>query len=359
MPRICAFTSAATNYLPKAMLLAKSLKRYHPNVDLFYGLCDDVDLEIDYHRDAFSEVISASSLGIENFNSWSFKHNIVELSTAIKPFILEILLERGYDAVFYFDPDIVVFSSLDDLFNLTADASLSLTPHLLHAETADWAIIDNEICALQHGVYNLGYVGVSNNPEGRRFARWWRDRCYSWCYDEISRGLFTDQRWIDLAPALFDDVKIVKDHRFNVAPWNINHRKISGNVIDGFLVNDDKLGFYHFTGFDSGAHRQMAMRNSNNNPDLMKLVEWYENAIEFAPKDPAAKVEWAYARFENGQPIKEEYRRIYRDRTDLQKHFPNPYLSGDSTLHNWLETQGRIEYPRVFRSLIERVTGSL
>ena len=44
---------------------------------------------------------------------------------------------------------------------------------------------------------------MRNGAEGRRFAAWWRDRLHRFCWDDVPGGLFVDQRWCDLVPALF------------------------------------------------------------------------------------------------------------------------------------------------------------
>ncbi len=64
--------------------------------------------------------------------------------------------------------------------------------------------------------------------QGRRFIDWWADRLRQFCYDEVPNGLFTDQRWVDLAPAFFDDIAIVRDPQYNVATWNLTHRRATG-----------------------------------------------------------------------------------------------------------------------------------
>lgn len=344
--RTCAFTSAATNYLPKAMLLASSLKKYHPEMDVFYGLSDEVDSSTDYRRGVFDGVIAASELPIRSFASWSFRHEIVELSTAIKPFLVQELFRRGYETVYYFDPDIVLFSRLDDLLAQTEAHSISLTPHQTTREFDFQAVVDNEISSLKHGVYNLGYLGVRNTEIGREFADWWADRLYRWCRDDIPNGLFTDQRWIDLAPALFPDVTILRDSRFNVSTWNLTRRHFSGTERDGYLVDGRPLGFYHFTGFDKGAHRVMAEKNSKSNPSVMSLVDWYQRAIQFAPDDSASKVKWAYGQYSDGAKIPVAHRRVYRDREDLHAAFPDPFKSvPNGGFREWVRTQGRLEYP--------------
>jgi hypothetical protein len=132
------------------------------------------------------------------------------------------------------------------------------------------AILDNEFSVLRHGIYNLGFVAVSNTAEGRRFAEWWADRLKDFCYDDIPRGLFTDQRWVDLAPAYFDSVRILRSPQYNVCTWNLTHRTVNGSFARGFTVNGLPLVFYHFSGLDSGA--AVAARSARQKGEPSSLI---------------------------------------------------------------------------------------
>ena len=37
---------------------------------------------------------------------------------------------------------------------------------------------------------------------------WWCQRAYRFNRDDVPNGLFTDQRWMDLVPALFDERRV-------------------------------------------------------------------------------------------------------------------------------------------------------
>lgn len=324
-------------------MLFQSLRRHHPEFVLHLVLADELRPEFNLESEPFDEVLTLPDLDIPNWRGWAFCHTIVELATAIKPFALMKLLARpGCSAVLYLDPDIVVFSRLDEILQALGEADIALTPHQTKPETTLSAVIDNEICSLKHGIYNLGFVGVKASDKGRRFANWWAQRVYHFCRDDIPNGLFTDQRWIDLVPAFFDHVAILRSSRFNVAPWNLTTRDMQGTLENGFLVDGQPLGFYHFTGFDSGAHKIMAEKNSRGNPDVRKLVAWYENQTAHLAKDAMAKVPWAYGRYSNGEKITAHQRITYRDRPDLQAAFPDPFeASGDRCYLRWWH----MEYP--------------
>ncbi len=218
-------------------------------------------------EEPFDSLITLEDLGLENPQQWIFKHTLVELSTAVKGFALQKLLALpGCTEVLYFDPDIVVLSSLRRLLAEFANASILLTPHLAEPEITTDAILDNEFSVLRHGIYNLGFIGIKNSPEGRRFAAWWTDRLHHFCYDDIPRGIFTDQRWADLVPAYFADHKILRDPGYNVCTWNLTNRTVTGSLADGLLVNGEPIVFYHFSGFDSGAQRGMLDKYGQSMP---------------------------------------------------------------------------------------------
>lgn len=348
--RTIAFTSAALNYLPKVRKLCASIKRFHPEFEVVLALSDERSTEVDFSQEPVDRVLAVSDLDIPDRTRWAFFHTIVELSTAIKPFVLQRLLAEGDVArVIYFDPDMVLFSRLDDMLATLDESSLVLTPHQTKPELTLEAVMDNEMSSLRHGVYNLGFLGVRPTDEGRRFAQWWADRIYHFCIADIPRGLFTDQRWIDLAPAFFDGVGILKSPRFNVATWNLTTRHLSGHAGSGFQVDGEPLGFYHFTGFDSGAHRTMAGKNAPGNDSVMELVDWYQEATRFDREDPVSRIAWKFSTYSDGSPIPLAHRRLYRARPDLQAVFPDPFdVSAGFNLRGWMETQGRIEHPEYF-----------
>jgi len=324
------YTSIIANYLPKARVLAHSVKKHHPDFVFHLILSDEIPAGFDLSNEPFDELIQIGDLGIPDLKHWIFIHSIVELSTAVKGFGLQKLLGiPGCDHVLYLDPDIVVLSSLDKLTAKFSTASVLLTPHICEPEETLEAILDNEFSVLQHGIYNLGFVGVNNTAEGRRFADWWSDRLHSFCYDDIPRGLFTDQRWVDLAPAYFPALHILRDPVYNVCTWNLTHRTITGSLKDGLFANGEPIAFYHFSGFDSGAQEQMLRKYGSVMPALFELRDWYIAESARMGQETYSRIPWAYGTFDNGIRIERLHRLRYRDRGDLRSAFPDPWSASD------------------------------
>ncbi|HUJ01747.1 MAG TPA: glycosyl transferase [Usitatibacter sp.] len=345
------FTSAAVNYLPKVRLLCRSIRQHHPEATIHLALADERPEWLTAEGEPFDTILEMRDLGIPRWRPWSFMHSIVELSTAIKPFALRHLLEREDCAkVLYFDPDMVLFSRVDDILATLEASNVALTPHQNKPEKTLEAILDNEVTSLRMGVFNLGFIGVKSGDEGRRFADWWADRTYAFCRAEVHNGLFTDQKWINFAPIFFDGVAILKSSRHNVATWNLTTRELTGSLASGLRVDGEPLAFYHFTGFDSGAHRVMAVKNAAGNAAVQELIAWYERETAAAHDEAIEQWPWAFGRFSDGTPIEPHHRWLYRENRDLQLAFPDPYYAGTEqlSLPDWCRTEGRLRFPQYF-----------
>lgn len=342
MKRI-AFTSITTNYLPKARVLGHSIKRHSPNVEFVVVVAEPVEKSLLRPDDPFDRILTVGELGIPDLRRWLFTHTVVEACTAVKgPALVALLAARGDAGVVYFDPDIVVTHSLDGLFAEFDAASVLLTPHGTEPETQPRAIVDNEISHLRYGVYNLGFLGVRNTKAGKDFAQWWAARLQEFCYDDIEAGIFTDQRWADLAPSFFDGVKILRDPGYNVATWNLSHRVVKGSLQGGLTVNGRPLVFYHFSGFDSGAMETMLHAYGKKSPVLERFRQWYVQECEAMGQSQLGARPWLYSRFDNGEPIGKAQRRLYRDRADLQQAFKDPFATSSAagSYFHWFLSHG-------------------
>lgn len=325
------FTSITANYLPKARVLAASLKRFHPEAVFHLVLADRLPEDYRPASEPFDNVILAEGLPIPNFRAWAFKHSVVEMCTAVKgPAACVILDEYGADHLYYFDPDIAVLGPLDGLEEQLQSHSILLTPHLTAPEEDLPAILDNEVCALQHGIFNLGFLAVSADDEARRFLLWWCSRLLQLCYDDIPSGLFTDQRWVDLAPGFFPRIGIVREPQYNVATWNLSHRVATGRAPYEIAIEGKPLAFFHFSGFDSGAQEVMLKRYGAKSPVLFDLRDWYVAECERWGQSRDGQRPCVFSYFDDGTAVRREHRLLYRARLDLQRAFPDPFNTTDA-----------------------------
>ena len=323
------FTSCTNNYLAKARVLAKSCKHFHPDWEFCLLLGEEPPAGFELRKEPFDRVIQFDEIEIDNYFGWLFKHRVVEICTAAKAPALKYFLTReNHDKVIYLDPDMAVFSSLESISNALDTHDIILAPHQLTPARNKQGVIDEELCSSKHGIFNLGFFAVANRPRGVDFAKWWSERLYEFCYDDIPNGIFTDQKWCDHVPAFFSDAFLVlTDKTCDVASWNLYERFISKSTSGQSLVNGDPLKFYHFTGYDSGAGLKMSSRFFKEMPQLEELWRDYALALKANGQETVGKMKWKYLCFDNGEKISDAMRYLYRDREDLKKAFENPFKS--------------------------------
>ncbi|HEX7808698.1 MAG TPA: glycosyltransferase, partial [Thermoanaerobaculia bacterium] len=305
--RTAVFSIVSPNYRPYARVLMSSVERHHPDWERFV-------LIVGGDAEGPGEV-ALDALALPNAQQFCFRYSILELNTAVKPWMFEHLFARGFDRVIYLDPDIVVFSPLVEL---DAPAFLTLTPHLTGFIGGDGH--PSERAILQAGTYNLGFLAVARDPQLGSFLNWWKEKLEFQCVVDIARGLFVDQKWIDLAPGLFARVNILRHDGYNVAYWNLRQRTVA--IDDGnATVNGEPLRFFHFSGVDPSLPKLVSKYDSlrlTDVGDAGELVERYHGALRGADFEASRGARYAFATFHDGTPVPDSARIAYRNSADLQ-----------------------------------------
>ena len=341
--KIHAYTSFSYSYLNRARVWAKSLKEIHPDW-VIWALITDKEPEgfvFNLMDEPFDRLMAAEDLFGDAAERWLFGMDVIEACTAVKGRGLIKLLETpGVEKVFYFDPDTALFNSMDPVCKILDNYSIVLTPHQIDPEESGnrMAILDNEVASLNYGVFNLGFVAVANDSEGRRFSKWWADRLHDYCHDRIDIGVFVDQKWCNLVPCFFDKVFILRDPGYNVASWNLSQRVFSFDSNGVLNVNNTPLRFYHFTKLGPIGD-VMTSRYAKDNVEVYEVWSAYKRWIDRNTSLNIPGKYWYYSVFTNGVPIKKKLREIYRTRKDLQDYFKKPRESHDGLL-NWANHEG-------------------
>ena len=233
-----ALTICSINYIPKALVLIDSYLSHHPS-DKVYIVIVDRKSEIDElktlaEREAV-RVVWVEDLGIQDFPHYAFMYDVIEFNTNVKPFALREILNQ-FDAVVYLDPDIKIYSPLTPVFDALQSAAIVVTPHV-NTPVMDGAKPD-DLDLLKFGVFNLGFIAVSNCPEAFVFLEWWSERCLDLGFYEPHLGLGVDQKWVSLAPGFFPSLRVLHDVGLNVAFWTLHERQL-GRRGSEWVVNHD------------------------------------------------------------------------------------------------------------------------
>lgn len=356
MKKKCAFTIVAKNYIGLAQILQKSISKHNKDVDFYIVVADEIS---DFSRKYPENLIIAKDcLGIscEKWIEMSFKYNLTEFCTSIKPFSFNYLFGKGYSYVIYFDPDIFQFSALTPVWEGLEDKSVMVVPHVadIHVdyegELPEWAILSN-------GIFNLGFCAMRFTEYSQKLLNWWMRRLEDKCFADRARGYFTDQKWMDWLPALLGNQLIVsRNLGLNMAPWNFFERKIVKKE-DGYYVESrieknesfDKLVFVHFAGYDyvafkNGKIRRKRIEGLKDYEDLYGIQSDYRDAIveERETFDYFMDQNYTYNYYENGVRINAFHRRLYNGLLEKSCLVKNPFATTQGSFYNEIKRKGMI-----------------
>lgn len=193
------------------------------------------------------------------------------LRWALKPVFMTHLLEGDYDEVIYVDNDTCFYSSPEAIYDALAEHAILLTPHHYPSDPGKdqfWLEANFRV-----GLYNAGFMAASKL--GIEALDWWAQCCAYNVKKSAWRGLFDDQKYLDLLPVLFPEVGILRHKGCNVAGWNQatitrNLSPLGDVILDGVWP----LVFIHFNVFT------MRSIGRGEDPVLRPLMEAYERLLQ-------------------------------------------------------------------------------
>jgi hypothetical protein len=368
-------TIISANYWAYAKVLGNSLKEhgYHNFFVLIVDRKNDELLNL-ANETGFSYLF-AEDLGILDFNRVSYKYDVVELNTALKPSFLKYLFDSETEQVIYFDPDIQVFDSLNPIINAHNNFEIVLTPHSIKSVMD--GLRPSDVDFLKVGVFNLGFISLKNGKDTVDFLDWWESRCLGMGFNDISFGTFVDQKWIDLVPCYFNSVFVLKHAGCNVAYWNLHERNLTMNGAK-VLVNGESLIFFHFSGVNANIPDRLSMHQTRHllktNNILKSLVNEYCKNLIAAGHDKYKKFVYTFGQLDDGSHINKAMRRAilvngmdeinpFNSNSDFQKELrksgltsTNKNIKATNTL-NFDETSIKVKILNTTMRCLNRIIG--
>ncbi|HJZ36546.1 MAG TPA: glycosyltransferase, partial [Solirubrobacterales bacterium] len=308
-------TIIARNYLAQARVLAGSFKKFHPDGNCTVLVIDDPEGYVDPAQGEF-ELLTLYDIGLPDVERMAAYYDIMELSTAVKPWLLRTLLARpGVDSVSYLDPDIQVFAPLTKIEEEAKRHGMVLTPHFTSPLPRD-DLKPSEEDILLAGSYNLGFIGLGEGKTADELLDWWSERLESDCINEPAEGYFVDQRWIDLAPGFWPDLYLLRETTYNIAYWNLATRRLEVDG-GGYRVDGEPLRFFHFSGYDPRRPRELSKHQNRirmtSDPALMRICDEYGEMLRKAGFEEAASWPYGWEETADGLKIEGTVRDLFRE----------------------------------------------
>jgi hypothetical protein len=372
----CAFTIVAKNYIGLGLILKKSFCEYHKDIDFFIFVADEMEQGVETVP---QEVVFAKSVLPFSEDTWkdmTFKYDLTEFCTAIKPGCFKYLLESGYEKAIYFDPDIYIFSSVNEVYQRLDSYDIALTPQIagIHVnytgEHPEWVMNVN-------GIFNLGFCAIRNSSTSQLLLNWWQQRLLDNCFNDRSVGNFTDQKWMDWMPGFLgnDHLYVFRNLGMNMAPWNYFERELfykDGHIMVRFRTQDcpqqeDKLVFLHFAGYDytlmkQGIIKRKRIQDLKEYEDLSIATNIYQKAIVSNQVlfDSFISQSYSYATFDNGEVITSFHRRLYHGTKLANYPYSDPFTTGKGTFYEAIRKKGMIidsSYDKINQYNIKNMDG--
>ncbi len=314
MPAMNICTIIAKNYVAHARVLAESFLEHHPEQTCYVLVIDDTEGYIEASSEAF-ELVTPAQLDIDDYEHMAAIYDVLELSTAVKPWLLRYLLEeRGLERIAYLDPDIRVYDRLEEVDGLTREHELVLIPHITTPLPRDGKR-PSEADILISGTYNLGFISLERGAAADGLLDWWSVRLETDCVVAPDAGYFVDQRWMDFAHGVMPDFYVLRDPAYNVAYWNLHGRDLTYHK-GRYYVDGRPLRFFHFSGFDPDHRKRLSKHQTRievrRGSALARACNSYADELLANGYRQAKNWPYSYGMLPNGVKLDSGMHRLYR-----------------------------------------------
>lgn len=277
-----AFTICSNNYLAHAKTLGDSYLKHHPDHTFIIGLVDTFNQSFDYSVFNAFEIIPVAELNMSGFGELNQKYNIVELNTAVKPTYFHYIFQKYKPGnVIYIDPDILVLSPFEEVLDLLEKRNIVVTPHICTPVEDEFAPTDYH--TLRGGIFNLGFIALSNYDSVSAFLTWWHERVVKYGFANFAQSMFYDQLWVNYVPVFYDNYSILKHPGYNMANWNLHERTLSQTNATYHVNEQFPLRFFHFSSYKYTKPNvicsYLTRFDFDSRPDLKSIFEYYRSLL--------------------------------------------------------------------------------
>lgn len=237
-------------YLDKGIALYRSLEQCTEDFKLYIFCFDDKSYEVLSDMKLKQAIIIHHSK-IEDAELLKIKteRSKAEYCWTCTPVIIEYVLMSFHEPnCTYIDADLYFFKDPQILMDEVKEkkANIVITKH--HFKDS---IKGRRLCR-RSGKYCVEFNYFDQSENAWEALRWWKEKCFEWCYHLYEPERMGDQKYLEKFPKLFQGVHELQHLGGGVAPWNLEQYSLSR--VEGktpILVNrknreEFPIVFYHF-----------------------------------------------------------------------------------------------------------------
>ena len=305
--------------LPRARVLAASLKRHHAGCDLSVLVLDGT-APADGNFQPLT--LEAAGLSAEEARQLPMLASADELTALAKPHLLATLLASSKGPIVFLDPSTELFAPLTPLEALVAEHAVVTTPAVkwIPPQSDRWSPPAVEL--------DPALIAVSKDAHG--FLESWIDSA------RLTAGLRA--RNSNPARPALPEPFILDDAAWDLGFWNLEGPRLTQEA-DRYAVNGQPLRLFRFEGYEpekphllsalQGTHPRILL---SDNHALLQLCEQYRHKLLECGHDPDAAPSGLEV-LPSGLKIDAHMRGIYREalrrfQTGSGPEPPSPFGSG-------------------------------
>ena len=219
-----------SNYLIKFYTLYRSLEEHCNDFHIYAFSLNKIDTKNLFKEKKNITFINLNDVETKYSELYYAKKNrsMVEYYFTLTPFTCRYIFDVfNLNQITYLDSDLFFFNNPKNLYNYINEQKheIFITEH------------NNKKFEKKYGRFNVGWIVFLNTQNAKKCLEDWSNDCINWCFDEINKEKFADQKYLDTWQKNYEKVFIVKKYLVNIGPWNIDQLN---------NLNIDNLICYHF-----------------------------------------------------------------------------------------------------------------
>lgn len=224
------------------------------------------------------ELVTIDELNREDLLEIKATRKLNQYCWTLKPgFIKHIFtLDDSIIRVTYIDSDLFFYQNPNVIFENQPDASVLLSSGEIFLPMYSKEF--NQTMQTLTGNFNSGFISFKKDINGLQCVNWWDKMCVDSCTSNPEDNKFGDQKYLDDMPFLFNNVYEITTQGINIGHWN--YLKYKFTVLnDNVLVNNNKLIFYHFSGFRIISKYDIRQVHEQDRVNIPFIYQIYKRAL--------------------------------------------------------------------------------